>query len=629
MANERIFELIRKEEVVLFAGAGMSIYAGYPSGATLCQILYDNLSDDIKPDIEFTYNLPKLCDDIFQLKGGNKNYLVEVLKKEFKKTPVSTETHKLLAGIPHFRTIITTNYDTLIESENSAIEVIRKSTDYANVNPKDQLLFKIHSDFTDIEKIILTSSDYLNYFTKQSENTIFWNAVKDRLASNHILFVGYSLDDTNVQDMIKKIIDELGVHRKEIYFASPSLPRVKQAFLQRHNIFHIQSTGENLIKEIDVDIKRNYFPDLSKGIGTADTALNVANSNQFSLELSKKSNGFKIGQIKSLDSRNDYKFDFKVELPANDSGKFIDFINNKSFDDLDLDASMLKEFSFYFKDFRIRNEDSISKITLQKKPNFDCNINIVFDADDFEVDNYPFKFSVIKPSEYETRIKILIDDFTLLITLNFNVDAGKSRFNMDKNPPTYIKSTNSGLQFYQILSRITSNQKFKIYKEGKLFFSSSQFILPFTQDAFNANGLRDYFIDLKKIEKHFNVKFTKIDLQNAFENRVKLILLWMNNETIMHQFDTINVKCDNESEIEILENARTEEKALIMSDREKTIISLHGHEFDLGYRFQVIYDTVILNPESLENYKSSKIIVGSKTNMIRTMFSKDGVLPIL
>ena len=98
MASERIFELIRKEEVVLFAGAGMSMYAGYPSGAKLSQILYDNLSDDIKPDIEFTYNLPKLCDDIFQLKGGNKSYLLEILKKEFKRTPISTETHKLLAA---------------------------------------------------------------------------------------------------------------------------------------------------------------------------------------------------------------------------------------------------------------------------------------------------------------------------------------------------------------------------------------------------------------------------------------------------------------------------------------------------------------------------------------------------
>ena len=32
MNKESLFELIRKEEVVLFVGAGLSIYAGFPSG---------------------------------------------------------------------------------------------------------------------------------------------------------------------------------------------------------------------------------------------------------------------------------------------------------------------------------------------------------------------------------------------------------------------------------------------------------------------------------------------------------------------------------------------------------------------------------------------------------------------
>lgn len=118
MGKERVFELIRKEDVVLFVGAGMSMYAGYPSGAMLSKIFYDNLSKDLKSDIEFTEDLPKLTNDIYYLKGGNKNYLLQILKREFQKEPISTEIHQLLAKIPHFKTIITTNYDTLIESTN-------------------------------------------------------------------------------------------------------------------------------------------------------------------------------------------------------------------------------------------------------------------------------------------------------------------------------------------------------------------------------------------------------------------------------------------------------------------------------------------------------------------------------
>ena len=118
MSKERIFELIRKEETILFVGAGMSLYAGYPSGAGLAKIMYDNLTNDLQKDIEFTANLPKLAEDIYYLKGGNKNYLIENLKKEFQKEPTSSETHQLLSKIPQIKTIITTNYDTLFETTN-------------------------------------------------------------------------------------------------------------------------------------------------------------------------------------------------------------------------------------------------------------------------------------------------------------------------------------------------------------------------------------------------------------------------------------------------------------------------------------------------------------------------------
>ena len=84
MSKKRVFELIRKEEVVLFAGAGMSIYAGYPSGAKLATILHDNLPEDLKEDIKLTYDLPKLCEEIFLIKG-NKSYLIDTLKKDLEK----------------------------------------------------------------------------------------------------------------------------------------------------------------------------------------------------------------------------------------------------------------------------------------------------------------------------------------------------------------------------------------------------------------------------------------------------------------------------------------------------------------------------------------------------------------
>ena len=45
---EEIYKLIREESVALFCGAGLSIKAGYPSGAKLAESLYSNLIDDEK-----------------------------------------------------------------------------------------------------------------------------------------------------------------------------------------------------------------------------------------------------------------------------------------------------------------------------------------------------------------------------------------------------------------------------------------------------------------------------------------------------------------------------------------------------------------------------------------------------
>src|SRR5690606_224149 len=96
MAQQRLFELIRAEDVVLFVGAGFSLYAGYPSGANLAKMIFDRLSSTEKMEISFTENLPKLCEDIYHLKG-NKNLLIKCLKDVFNRKPRNNEVHQKLS----------------------------------------------------------------------------------------------------------------------------------------------------------------------------------------------------------------------------------------------------------------------------------------------------------------------------------------------------------------------------------------------------------------------------------------------------------------------------------------------------------------------------------------------------
>jgi NAD-dependent SIR2 family protein deacetylase len=273
MEKESVFELIRKEEMILFAGAGMSLYAGFPSGKELAKILHKNLPISQQNEIELSSDLLQVGEDIFNIRNGNKNYLITKLKECFEIEPSSKETHQLLAKIPQIKTIITTNYDTLFEDTNKNLQVIRRSSDYPIANSKKQQLFKIHGA-VDTTNIILTKSDYNKFFIENKDETVFWTAIKDRLASNNILFIGYSLEDNNVMVMFERILSEIGENRKELFFVAPSISQTKKRFLDRKGINFIESTGEDLIKDIFEDLKLNYFPGLHKGNGTADTAFN-------------------------------------------------------------------------------------------------------------------------------------------------------------------------------------------------------------------------------------------------------------------------------------------------------------------------------------------------------------------
>src|SRR5690606_34924565 len=156
------------------------------------------------------------------------------------------------------------------------------------------------------------------------EDTVFWNAVKDKLASNHILFIGYAMEDSNISVILDKIMNELGDTRKEIFFVSPSIKQSKLKYLERKGIQYIKSTGEELIDEILRDLKLNYFPGLNKGEGTADTALNFANSNQITLDVSKENDKIVIKDAKSSDRNTDYKINFKADLPKDEMQRVLD-----------------------------------------------------------------------------------------------------------------------------------------------------------------------------------------------------------------------------------------------------------------------------------------------------------------
>lgn len=620
MSKQRIFELIRKEEAALFVGAGMSLYAGYPSGAKLAEILFNNLTSDLQEQLDFTTNLPKLAEDIYYLKGGNKNYLIENLKNEFQKEPISTETHQLLAKIPQIKIIITTNYDTLFETTNKNIEVIRKSADCATANQKKQCLFKIHGDLSDTTNIILTDGDYNNYFAKDKEKLVFWNTVKTKLVENNIIFIGYSLEDTNIKSIITRILDELGDHSKEMFFVAPSIQPAKLKFLQQKGIEFIQAKAEDLFKEIDEDLKFNYLPGLNKGIGTADTAFNFAKSNNLSIEIGQFNNAITINNAKALKGENHNEVKFKVEFPEGKKDKIMDSIYGKDFEDVVLEGHLIKEYSLFMNGIRLKSEDDIKKIELKKVPAIHGEFEIVFE-DGFELEKIEINIFVASPKQDEAYLKIMLLDFTLLVKIKFDLDSKMSTFKIEIISNENISSVKNGLNFYNMLSRIVSNIKFDLIKENKLFYRYDNRFIINDDDAFDAKLLLKYFEKLKKIERYFNVRFSAIDLNDYNHKIARFIEAYIDKIVLEEEFNGMTFKNKNKKEFNFLIEEGHKHKVLVMSDKQISIYNLHGIDFKIGYLHKYIQDAYIENLEDLKNNRTKEFSMKSKSNTVYFQFT--------
>jgi hypothetical protein len=67
----KLFNLIRKGDVTLWAGAGISVYAGYPSGNSLRDIIFNSMDESEKSVVDMHLPLDDLAEELTRLKSGS------------------------------------------------------------------------------------------------------------------------------------------------------------------------------------------------------------------------------------------------------------------------------------------------------------------------------------------------------------------------------------------------------------------------------------------------------------------------------------------------------------------------------------------------------------------------------
>lgn len=138
-----------------------------------------------------------------------KLYIADLLKDTSLKKGMLEEIAELKKARKNIGSIITTNYDKMIEEMFSFNPLI--GNDILLSNPYGSV-YKIHGCISAPDKIIITEKDYCEFNEK-------YELIRAQLLSlfihNPIIFIGYNIGDKNIKDILKTIFSYVDYSSKE------------------------------------------------------------------------------------------------------------------------------------------------------------------------------------------------------------------------------------------------------------------------------------------------------------------------------------------------------------------------------------------------------------------------------
>ncbi|MCR5407588.1 MAG: SIR2 family protein [Bacteroidales bacterium] len=292
-----ICSLVRKEDVTLFVGSGCSIPVAPPASA-LSKKFYEELNDSMREGVDEN-NLQETSSRLM-LQEGDSLKRDEIIKMSFSGlTPQAF--HNNMALIPHIHTIITTNYDTLIEDAFccGGIQVFRKDSECCCFQERQTHLYKIHGDVNELGSIVLSTEDYRRTIKSPSQ-PILWNHVLSEFTKHHVVFVGYSLSDGNILNLIEYVKDMFGSEAKGMYMVAPTISEVQKKKLSSLGIKPVISDAEKFSASVLQSLKDHYAEDLHCLNCSEETAAKFALLNNLSISLKRKVSEVNINGYSAL-----------------------------------------------------------------------------------------------------------------------------------------------------------------------------------------------------------------------------------------------------------------------------------------------------------------------------------------
>jgi hypothetical protein len=184
------------------------------------------------PDVYFKYMVCKIFNDLLSAKSFDLEDEINLLRKI------------------HPHSIITTNYDQLLERIFPEYEpIIGQKILYANHSSIGEI-FKIHGCASEIESIVITRSDYDDFVRKKKYLSAKLLAF---FAEHPLVFIGYSAEDINIRAIlsdIDELLSEDGELIPNIYILEWAEREKESEYPRRERLIQVSETKSVRIKSV-------------------------------------------------------------------------------------------------------------------------------------------------------------------------------------------------------------------------------------------------------------------------------------------------------------------------------------------------------------------------------------------
>lgn len=611
---EKLIKLVRKEQVSLFIGAGFSIEAGVPSVSTLKGLILDELENDQQREEHKGDSLDVLSEFyVEEVCTGSRNELISLMKKAFEFEPKCMDDHKMLAAIPHFRTIFTTNYDTLLEASypESERHIVRNDVDCTYAEEKRNRIFKVHGDFTAPDDVVITSSDYKKFKGKTWPNVIMWNEVRSEFMKKNILFIGYSLSDDNILEIISRISKYVGKNRKQMFLIAPSINDNHKNRLKKMGVRYFEAVAKDFFKELNESLLENISDDFRHKDVSAETFFRFCHSHKYAPSVSIGTKPTEQNHIDNIKPMNGEPLNHSIKMTVSAAVK--DKIESHDFE----------KYGEYVSDNTFKGVPVI-RLTGEDLIRCSHEVNGV-------VLNKDIKSILIGPAERKINLTIRIPSrgfFNEVQARTYRLNDHKLLLFID----CHIFDMAINITFYENKMSVTFNFNFrKKYKDNDealkwidviiAFFSgeevfikglSSNPIKPndiHRDDEYPFNEFKQYYQNIKEIEMKTGKKF--ITYNECTKERFdcsRIVLAYLKHEYLTARsknegglnFSTSDVNyCDFTNEFKV-----NDAISIVSTNDKQQIISLNERDFTIPYVHE-IYNSCIV--KSIEPNEMGKV----------------------